>query len=131
MSKKLIASIAGTGLAVSMLSLSGIFTGATLDLGSTTYTLSEYAPIVALFALAAGAVIGSRDPSTYQGWEFAAVTTAFAVPAAVYMDVSQVVDLLDSYHPYSGLLVVAVAFIGFMALSFRGREGANPLTEDA
>lgn len=130
MSRKLIVSSVAVSFALGILAVAGIFVGAEIDLGQTGYVVTDYGPELALFALAGGAVLGARDVSTYETYELAAVAVAVAVPAAVYADVTQVTDMLNSYHPYSGLAVAAIGFIGYHAVTFAGSSSQSVLGEN-
>lgn len=131
MNRKLITSAVAVSFAAAMLSIGGIIGGAEINLGeSTTYVLTDYAPHVALFALAAGAFLGAREIETYETWELVAVAGAVAVPALVYADVVQVVDLLDTHHPYSGLVAAALGFLGYHAVTFKTTTKKSSLSEE-
>lgn len=120
MSRKLIVSAVAASFAAAMLAIAGVLTGAEINLGAeTTYILSDYAPVVALFGLAGGAVMGARDPDTYEKWELVVVAGAISIPALVYADVAPLIDVLDQHHPYSGLGAAVIGFVAYHAVTFR------------
>jgi len=99
-----------------------VLTGS-IDLGSTTLSIGEQAPIAAFAALVVAAGIHGPRLKQMAIWELVLGIVAVSLPVLVF--VGQPVALVDlfgtasEYHPWTSLGLATLAYMGLWVLSWR------------
>ena len=115
MQKALLKSGTAAVFAVALIGMTGLLTGATLDLGSVgSWLLTDYAPQAGALALLAAVALGGRGVDSYEAWELVAVGVALGLHAVMFLgEPVSVVDAIANNQPWAGLLATVVSYVGF------------------
>jgi hypothetical protein len=99
-----------------------VLTGS-IDLGSTTYSIGDQAPIAAFLALVLAAGIHGPRLKQMAIWELILGIGAVALPVLVFVGepvaLTEMFGTASEYHPWTSLGLALLAYGGFWVLSWR------------
>lgn len=122
MNLRLVKSASAALYGAATLGMVDVLTGS-IDLGSSTYSIGDQAPIVAFLAVVIAAGIHGPRLKQMGLWELTLGAAALLLPVATYLGTP--LALLDlwgtasQYHPWSSLAVAGLAYGGLWVMTWR------------